>query len=145
MIISTLYSLSPCPLNSLPQTLTFNIVLVRTEMILATSLWLSVLEHAGHAHSSCVRTDGLREKRACLFMTVSQGLDEYLLKVEWGSLMVQMVKNLPANTGDQGSIPGSRESPGRGHDNPLWYSCLKNSTDRGPWRATVHGITVGHN
>ena len=57
---------------------------------------------------------------------------------------VLMVKNLPASagdTGDVGSIPGSRRSPGEGHDNPLQYSCLENPMDRGAWWATVHGIT----
>ena len=39
-----------------------------------------------------------------------------------------------------GSIPGSERSPGEGNDNPLQYSCLKNSMDRGAWRATVHGV-----
>ena len=37
-----------------------------------------------------------------------------------------MVKNLPANAGDAGSIPGSGISPGEGSGNPLWYSCLGN-------------------
>jgi len=31
-------------------------------------------------------------------------------------------------------------SPGEGNGNPLQYSCLENSMDRGAWRATVHGI-----
>ena len=31
-------------------------------------------------------------------------------------------------------------SPGRGNDNPLQYSCLENSRDRGAWWATVHGV-----
>ena len=31
-------------------------------------------------------------------------------------------------------------SPGGGHGNPLQYSCLENSMDRGAWRATVRGI-----
>ena len=35
------------------------------------------------------------------------------------------VKNLPANAGDAGSIPGSRRSPGEGNGNPLQYSCLR--------------------
>ena len=35
------------------------------------------------------------------------------------------------DTGDAGSIPGSRRSPGGGHGNPLWYSCLENPMDRG--------------
>ena len=42
---------------------------------------------------------------------------------------------------DTGSIPGLGRSPGRGHGNPLQYSCLKNPMDRRAWRATVHGVT----
>ena len=44
------------------------------------------------------------------------------------------VKNLPADaedTRDTGSIPGSGRSPGEGNGNPLKYSCLENSMDRG--------------
>ena len=52
-----------------------------------------------------------------------------------------VVKNLPANAGDAGSVPGLGRSPGRGNGNPLQYSCLKKSCGRGAWRATVHGIT----
>ena len=51
-----------------------------------------------------------------------------------------MVKNLPANTGDMGSIPGLGRSPGEENGNPLQYSCLENSMDRGAWRATVHRV-----
>ena len=51
------------------------------------------------------------------------------------------VKNLPANAGDLGSIPGSRRSRGEGNGNPLQYSFLRNSMDRGAWWATVHGVT----
>ena len=36
-----------------------------------------------------------------------------------------------------GSIPGSRRSPGKGHGNPLQYSCLENPMDRGAWQAPV--------
>ena len=52
-----------------------------------------------------------------------------------------MVKNLPANTGDFGSIPGSGRYLGEGNDNPLQYSGLGNPMDRGAWWATVHGVT----
>ena len=52
-----------------------------------------------------------------------------------------LVKNLPANTGDAGLIPESRRYPGEGNGNPLQYSCLENSMDRGVWWSTVHGIT----
>ena len=41
---------------------------------------------------------------------------------------------------DWGSIPGLRRSPGAGNGNPLQYSCLENSMDRGVWRATGHRI-----
>ena len=50
-----------------------------------------------------------------------------------------VVKNLPANAGDVGSIPGSGRSPGEGNGNPLLYSCLENPMDRGAWWITVHG------
>ena len=42
-----------------------------------------------------------------------------------------MVKNLSANAGDAGSIPGLGRSRGGGNGNPLQYSCLGNSMDRG--------------
>ena len=42
-------------------------------------------------------------------------------------------------TRDEGSVPGLERSPGRGHGNPLQYSCLENSMGRGTWWAAVHG------
>ena len=39
-----------------------------------------------------------------------------------------------------GFNPWSGRSPGGGHGNPLQYSCLKNSMDRGAWQATVQGV-----
>ena len=50
------------------------------------------------------------------------------------------VKNLPANTGDTGLIPGLGRSPGEGNSNLLQYSCLENPMGRGAWQATVHGV-----
>ena len=44
-----------------------------------------------------------------------------------------MVKNLPA-------ISGMGRSPEEGNGNPLQCSCLENPTDRGAWRAIVHGV-----
>jgi len=55
-----------------------------------------------------------------------------------------VAKNLPANAGiagDMSSIPGSGRSPGGRNGNPLQYSCLENSLDRGAWQAIVHGVT----
>ena len=42
--------------------------------------------------------------------------------------------------GSDGSIPGSGRSPGVGNGNPLYYTCLENSMDRGAWQATFHGV-----
>ena len=52
-----------------------------------------------------------------------------------------MVKNLPFNAGDPGSIPGWGRSPGEGNGSPFQYSCLENPMDRGAWWVTVHGVT----
>ena len=54
--------------------------------------------------------------------------------------MALAVKNLLANTGDAGLIPGWGRSPGGGHDNPLQYSWLENLMDRGAGWATVHRV-----
>ena len=43
-----------------------------------------------------------------------------------------------------GVDPWSR-SPGKGNGNPLWFSCLGKSKDRGAWEATVHGVTKESN
>ena len=51
-----------------------------------------------------------------------------------------VLKNLPANAGDAGLIPGSWRPPGGGNGNSLQYSCLENSMERDAWWATVHGV-----
>ena len=60
-----------------------------------------------------------------------------------------MVKNLPANAGDAwyaSLILRLGRSPEVGNGNPLQYSCLENSMNRGTWKATVHRIAKGgHN
>ena len=50
-------------------------------------------------------------------------------------------KEYTCNVGDLGSIPESRRSPGEGNDNPLQYSYLENTMDKGAWWAKVHGVT----
>ena len=52
-------------------------------------------------------------------------------------------QNPPANAGDTrdpGLIPGSGRSDGVGNGNPLKYSYLENSMDRGILQAVVHGV-----
>ena len=44
------------------------------------------------------------------------------------------------NSGDAGLIPVSGRSPGGINGNPLQYSCLENSMDKGAWQAVVHGL-----
>ena len=51
-----------------------------------------------------------------------------------------MVKNLPANAGDIGSMPGLGRSSKEGNGYPLQYSCLENSMDRGAWWVIAHGV-----
>ena len=64
------------------------------------------------------------------------------------SQVVLVVKNMSANAGDVKDVslvPGLGRSPGGRCGNPLQYSCLENSMDRGAWWATVHGVQrVGH-
>ena len=49
-------------------------------------------------------------------------------------------KESACNARDLGLIPGSGRSPGGENGNPLQYSCLENSMDRGAWRALVDGL-----
>ena len=54
-----------------------------------------------------------------------------------------VVKNLPASAGgvrDMGLIHGLITSRGGGNGNPLQYSCLETSMDRGAWWTTVPGV-----
>ena len=50
-------------------------------------------------------------------------------------------KESSCNVEDLGLIPGLGRYPGGEHNNPLQYSCLETSMDRGAWQATVHGVT----
>ena len=47
------------------------------------------------------------------------------------------------HAGDMGLVPGLGRSPGEGNGNPLQYSCLGNSMNRGVWWAVDHGIAKG--
>ena len=79
-------------------------------------------------------------------LTITNILDFTLMKFTMlfiilsASLVAQMVKNLPVIHETQVHSLGQEDSPGGGNGNPLQYSCLENSMDRGAWRATVHGV-----
>ena len=83
----------------------------------------------------------------------SEGFKELLLVNDevggWGEGSTEAVSGFPGgsdgkesacNAGDLGSTPGSGSSPGEGHDNPLQYSCLEGSMDRGAWWARVYAV-----
>ena len=62
---------------------------------------------------------------------------------KWGSLVALVVKKPPANAGDLrdlGLIPGLGRCPEGGHVNPLQYSCLENTMDKGAWRVQAIGL-----
>ena len=64
----------------------------------------------------------------------------YHLGFPGGSVGKESTCNV-GDTGDVGSIPGSRRSLGGGHGHPLQYPCLENHMDRETWRAIVHRVT----
>ena len=70
--------------------------------------------------------------------------DPNILLIEKGSVQGfppnSVGKESACNAGDQGSIPGSGRSPGKGNGHLLQYSCLEIPMDRGAWRATVCAV-----
>ena len=71
----------------------------------------------------------------CMVLNLFLGKETYQVSL--------VVKNRPADAGDTGYaglVSGSGRSLRVGNGNPLLYSCLENSTDRGAWQVTVHGV-----
>ena len=82
------------------------------------------------------------------------GLEEVESNMKWlacVSGLCPMEKGFPGLSGQESArsagaagvsslIPGPGRSPGGGNGNPLQYSWLESPTDRGAWRATVHGV-----
>ena len=64
----------------------------------------------------------------------------YCLSDPLGFPSGSVVKNLPENAGDAGSVPGWGKSPGEGNGNTLQYFCLGNPVDRGAWQVILHGV-----
>ena len=77
-------------------------------------------------------------KEAKCYFLVSFVIEPSVLLQMLGFLDGPMSKELACSaedTGDVGLIPGLGISPGGENGNPLQYSCLKNSMDRGAWQA----------
>ena len=92
---------------------------------------LSIRTVGEHCHYTCIR---VRFSHVIKYFANMRG--KY---IPGGTVL----KNPPANAGDArdtGSIPELGRSLGVRNGNPLQYSCLKNSMDRGDWQATVHGV-----
>ena len=125
------YSLSRCPLFSCHASIQAGLLLSKCRESLMFELG-SAYKNLLIDWFSCSLVDG----KGLILLPDS--------KLKGTSLVALVVKNLPANTGDirnVGSIPGSGRSPGGGQGNPLQYSCLENTKDRGAWWATVQGFT----
>ena len=66
---------------------------------------------------------------------------EHCSVVTWDFPVGSVGKEAACDVGDLGLIPHWGRSSGEGNGNPLQYSCLENSMDRGAWWAAVHGVT----
>ena len=64
----------------------------------------------------------------------------FFLVIHVGLPSGSVVKNLPVNAGDVGSVPGLGRFPGEGNGTPLQYSCLGNPMDKAAWQVTVHRV-----
>ena len=77
-----------------------------------------------------------------------RGLENIAIYMSGSSLVIQMVKTLPAvhigDPGDPCSILGSERSPEEGNGNPLQYSYLENPMDREAWWATIYRVAKRH-
>ena len=92
-------------------------------------------------------------KNKCFSMKVDQPSVELIENIQWAKnglashrASCESILTFPnwistwGDSRDTGSILGSGRSLGRGNDNPVQYSCLKNPMDRRAWQATVHRV-----
>ena len=95
-------------------------------------LWLEI-DHGG---TFTPRKSASSTNQCCFFFPPACWLP-------WLPQLALVVKSPPASAGDlrdAGLIPGSGQSTGGGHGNPLQYSYLEDPTHRGAWWATVHAV-----
>ena len=100
--------------------------LTSTPSILVQPLHFSLSHIMNFDQMNISQSKTMRPSISCIFCS------------KWASQVMQVLKNLPANTRDienAGSILGFGRSPGGGNSNPLQYSCLENPMERGAWWA----------
>ena len=59
-------------------------------------------------------------------------------------LVIKNLATIAGHSREMGWIPESGRPSSKGTGNPLEYSCLENSMNRGDWQATVHGAAKSH-
>ena len=125
---------------SLNSTLIYFFKATMEQVIVAPFFSLSD-KHTGRTWSWSTCHSSLGSKTGCTYRGVAHGAltlkSSHAIK-EWQ--VPEWVKDPPASAGEAGSIPGSGRPHGVGNSNPLQYSSLENSMDRGAWQATVHGV-----
>ena len=104
----------------------------RQKIALSLGLWKALNEHSRLLSPSCWNQSSSSQ--------VGTGSDLVRGLPKWHSGEESPLHHLAGDARDAGSISGSGRSPGVGNGNPFQYSCLENSTDRGAWQATVHGV-----
>ena len=102
------------------------------------SQYIQILNHIVHLKLTMLYFNytSIKNYTLMFFKDIINGGTLYKLGFPGGSVL----KKLPANAGGIGSIPGLGRSPGAGNGNPLQYSCLGNSMDRGAWQTTIYGV-----
>ena len=89
-------------------------------------------------------THNFTQSRGIIIIKASRANNYWALAASFPGLLD--AKESACNVGDPGLIHGSGRSSVVGNGNPLQYSCLENSMDRGAWWTTVHGLQeIGHN
>ena len=89
-----------------------------------TQLYITMLrETAEKKNSQNLIRDQVNERTTSYFL------------IHYIAVVVLLHKESACNAGDPTLISGLRRSPGEGNGYPLQDSCLKNSMDRGTWRA----------
>ena len=98
--------------------------------------WLMQMERLqGLRHESCTGVRALSFRQCEVTAEFYAGYNLIGLP-QWLSS-----KESTCSAGHAGSVPWWRRYPGRGHGNPLQYSCLENPMDRGSWQAMARRVT----